>query len=66
MTRWTEGEKVRPDLQMVTPNMLASSRRLLTLKKEWEKVESRQMVEKIEQSICFATAGTEGLLGLYI
>lgn len=66
MTRWTEGEKGRPDLQMVTPTMLASSRRLLTLKKEWEKVESRQMVQKIKQSICFATAGTEGLLGLYI
>ena len=28
----TEGEKVRPDLQRVTPDILASSRKLLRLK----------------------------------
>lgn len=32
MPKWTEGEKVRPDLQMVTPNRLAPSRRLLALR----------------------------------
>lgn len=32
ITQWTEAEKLRPDLQIVIPDTLASSRKLLTLR----------------------------------